>query len=60
MLGSTEAAGSVLPEKNNNIYMSHSDLQQLAHATRDDGESECNKRKIPGICYVYICIHKYI
>lgn len=40
MLGSTEAAGSVLPEKNNNIYMSHSDLQQLAHAMRDDGTSE--------------------
>lgn len=43
MLGSTEAAGSVLPEKNNNIYMSHSDLQQLAHAMRDDGTYEVHR-----------------
>lgn len=43
MLGSTEAAGSVLPEKNNNIYMSHSDLQQLAHTMRDDGTSEVHR-----------------
>lgn len=68
MLGSTEAAGSGDwdYQRKTIIYIchivicssSHTPYEMMGHPRYT--VTECNKRKIPGICYVYICIHEYI